>query len=178
MADGRGGLLVFGNNGQQYDAAPGRLRRVGALLVATGPTRWLGLACHDGHCRNVVIDVSTGARRVLPGPPVSIVTWPWPWQPGVVAPDGTAAAVIEAGRYGHVMLRFIDLVSGAVTTIDTPVNQTTSSSMLAWSPDSRWLFVAGSGGKLVAVDADSHQVRGLGIPLPALTQIAIRAAPR
>ena len=177
MADGRGDVLIFGTNGQQYDAGPSQLRRIGALLVAIGPTRWLGLACHRGHCRNVVIDVATGARRTLPGPPVSVVTWPWPWQPGVVAPDGSAAAVIVAGRYGHALLKFVDLQSGAVTSIDAPVTDATSSQMLAWSPDSRWLFVSGKGGKLLAVNAVSHQVSGLGIPLPALAQIAIRFAP-
>ena len=45
-------------NGQQYDAGPSSLRRVGALLVAIGPKRWLGLACQRGRCRNVVIDVA------------------------------------------------------------------------------------------------------------------------
>ncbi|MGO8959873.1 MAG: hypothetical protein ACLQFR_21260 [Streptosporangiaceae bacterium] len=174
MADGRGELLLFDDHGQQFDVGPRWLRRVGALVVAIGPARWLGLACHQGHCRNVVIDVATGTRRVLPGPPVNIVNWPWPSQPGVVAPDGSTAAVIEAGRYGHVLLKFIDLGSGAVTAVAAPVTEATSSQMLAWSPDSRWLFVAGRGGKLVAVNAVSHHVDSLGIPLPGLSQIAVR----
>ncbi len=177
MADGRGDLLLFDDHGQQFDAGPGSLRQVGALLVAIGPKRWLGLACHHGHCRNVVIDVATGARRTLAGPPVSIVTWPWPWQPGVVSPDGATAAVIEAGRYGHVSLKLVDLASGAVTTIDVPVTQASSSQMLAWSPDSRWLFVADAGGQLLAVDQVSHRVESLGVPLPDIIQIAVRQPP-
>lgn len=177
MADGRGELLLFDDHGQQFDAAPGLLRPVNALLVAAGPTRWLGLACRHGRCRDVVIDSATGARRTLPGPPVSVVTWPWPWEPGVVAPDGSTAAVIEAARYGHVQLKFIDLSSGATTTIDAPVTQASTSQALAWSPDSRWLFVAGQGGKLVAINAATHRVERLGVQLPDVSQIAVRDAP-
>jgi hypothetical protein len=177
MADGRGDVLLFDDHGQQFDAGPGSLRPVGALLVAIGPKRWLGLACQHGRCRNVVIDVATGARRTLAGPPVSIVTWPWPWQPGVVSPDGTTAAVIEAGGRGHVFLNLVDLASGVATTIDLPMTQTSSSQMLAWSPDSRWLIVVDAGGQLLAVNRLSHRVESLGVPLPEVTQIAVRPPP-
>jgi hypothetical protein len=49
--------------------------------------------------------------------------------------------------------------------------------MLAWSPDSRWLFVADAGGHLLAVNQVSHRVESLGVPLPDLTQISIRQPP-
>ena len=177
MADGRGDVLLFDEHGQQFDGGPGSLRPVGALLVAIGPKRWLGLACQRGRCRNVVIDVATRARRTLAGPPVSVVTWPWPWEPGVVSPDGATAAVIEAGGRGHVFLNLVDLASGAATTIDAPMTQTSSSQMLAWSPDSRWLIVVDANGQLLAVNRLSHRVQSLGVPLPIVTQIAVRPPP-
>jgi len=174
MADGRGELLLFDDHGQQFDAGPGWLRRVGALLVAIGPTRWLGLGCHHGHCRNVVIDIATGARRILPGPPVSIVTWPWPSEPGVVAPDGSTAAVIETRGNGAAQLDLINLSSGVSTPISAPVTPAISSQMLAWSPDSQWLFVADANGKLLAVSARTRQVQSLGVRLPPISQLAVR----
>lgn len=175
MADGRGELLLFDDHGQQFDAGPGGLRRVGALLVAIGPTRWLALACHNGHCRNVVIDIATGARRFLPGPPVNIVTWPWPWEPGVVAPDGSTAAVIETAGNGHAQLDLINLSSGAHMVISVSVTPAISSQMLAWSPDSRWLFVADASGNLRAVNARTRQIQSLGVRLPPISQLAVRS---
>ncbi len=174
MADGRGELLVFDDHGQQFDAGPTSLRRVGALLVATGPTRWLGLACRHGHCRNVVIDIATGARRLLPGPPVAIVTWPWPYEPGTIAPDGSAAAVVETHGSGRARLDLINLSSGAIREIRTPVTSAISSQMLAWSPDSQWLFVANASGNLVAVSARTGQVQSLGVRLPPVSQLTVR----
>ena len=95
----------------------------------------------------------------------------------MVSPDGATAAVLEAGRYGHVSLKLLDLASGAVTTIDAPVTQASSSQTLAWSPDSRWLFVADAGGQVLAVNQVNDRVESLGVPLPDLTQITVRLAP-
>ena len=77
-SDGRGYVVVFTAACRQYDATPGALRPIGALLVAVGPRNWLGLSCHRHGCRTVVIDVATGARRTLPSATLDIVTWPWP----------------------------------------------------------------------------------------------------
>ncbi len=176
MPDGRGDLLVFGQSGRQYDAGPHWIRPVGALLVAIGRTRWLSLACRQGRCRNLVIDVATGARRVLPGPALPVVTWPWPWQPGVVAPDGSAAAVIVAGHDDQDRLDLISLSTGASAAIAVSLPPQASSQTLAWSPDSNWLFVLNAHGKLLAVNARSHQVASLGVRLPPLSQLAIRGA--
>ncbi len=46
---------------------------------------------------------------------------------------------------------------------------------MAWSPDSRWLFVAAADGKLLAVNARTGQAKSLGVTLPAVSQVAIRA---
>ena len=45
---------------------------------------------------------------------------------------------------------------------------------MAWSPDGRWLFVAASGSKLVAVDPRTSRAESLGVSLPAVDQVAIR----
>ena len=47
---------------------------------------------------------------------------------------------------------------------------------MAWSPDGTWLFVAARGGRLLAVNARSRHVQGLGVPIPQVTQIAVRDA--
>ena len=44
---------------------------------------------------------------------------------------------------------------------------------MAWSPDGRWLSVAASGSKLVAVDPRTSRVESLGVSLPGADQVAI-----
>jgi hypothetical protein len=176
MSDGRGGVLVSSVTGAQYDAVPGSLRRVDAILAAVGPERWLGVSCRSTRCRNIVINPATGARRVLPGPALQLLTWPWPYEPGAVAPNGSAAAVVVAGAHDSVALDLINLSSGAVSRIPVPVSQNSSSQTLVWSPDSQWLFVLSADGKLLAVNARNHRVQSLGVPLPRFTQLAVTAA--
>jgi hypothetical protein len=176
MSDGRGGVLVSSVTGAQYDAVPGSLRRVGAILAAVGPKRWLGVSCRSTRCRNIVINPATGARRVLPGPALKLLTWPWPYEAGAVAPNGSAAVVVVASGGDSVALDLINLTSGAVSRIPVPVNQNSSSETLVWSPDSQWLFALSADGKLLAVNARSHQVHSLGISLPRFSQLAMSAA--
>jgi hypothetical protein len=176
MSDGRGGVLVSSVTGAQYDAVPGSLQRVGAILAAVGPKRWLGLSCRSGRCRNIVINPATGARRVLPGPALQLLTWPWPFEAGAVAPNGSAAVVVVADGDDSVALDLISLTSGAVSRIPVPVNQNSSSETLVWSPDSQWLFALSADGKLLAVNAHSHRVQSVGVSLPRFTQLAVSAA--
>jgi hypothetical protein len=177
MSDGRGGVLVSSiATGAQYDATPGTLRRVGAILAAVGPERWLGVRCGSARCRNVVINPATGAHRVLPGPALQLFTWPWPFEPGAVAPNGSAAAVVVRGGGDSVALDLVNLTSGATSRIPVPVNQNSSSQTLVWSPDSQWLFVLSADGKLLAVNARSHRVQSLGVSLPRFTQLAVSPA--
>ncbi|HUC25636.1 MAG TPA: hypothetical protein VMA73_23265 [Streptosporangiaceae bacterium] len=176
MSDGRGDVLVASNSsGTQYDAGPNWLRPAGVLLTAVGPSRWLGMTCTAGICRNVVVNPVTGSQQKLPGPPVPLRTWPWPEFPGSVAPDGLTAAVVAGSGNGQVALEEISLVSGAVKPIAVPIDQNTSSQTMAWSPDSKWLFVLAASGKLLAVNSSTGKVQSLGIPLPRLSQLAIRA---
>ena len=94
---------------------------------------------------------------------------------GVVAPDGSAAAVIRVIG-GQQTLRLINLASGADQRITVPMYQESlgPQAALAWSPDSRWLFFITARGDLAAVNARTERVQGLGVTLPLVSQIAVR----
>jgi hypothetical protein len=172
--DGRGGVLVgVGGPGGMYDIGPGGFHRVAGVLAAVGPTRWLIVDCHAGHrCSNVIMDLATGARHVLPGPSAA----PAPGEgPGVIAPDGSAAAIVRASG-NRVSLHLVNLVSGSDQRVSVSLDQESAADQtLAWSPDSRWLFVVAARGELAAVDARTGHVEGLGAGLPPLSQIAFRS---
>jgi hypothetical protein len=95
---------------------------------------------------------------------------------GVVAPDGSAAAVVQVIG-GQLTLRLINLVSGADQRITVPMYQESlGPQALAWSPDSRWLFFITARGYLAAVNARTGGVEALGVTLPPVSQIAVRNA--
>ena len=175
--DGSGGVLLTGNSGT-FDARPGGLRRISLEPLAAGPGRWLAVTCpgHHQHCHNVVVDSATGEQRTLPGPvlPHTPMT---PWPPGIIAPDGAAAALLELSRGSQLSLHLVDLRSGADRVLDLPVSQDADNGTMAWSPDSRWLFVVTDTGALRVVSASTGQVGRLGVPLPFISQVAVRNAP-
>jgi hypothetical protein len=175
MPDGRGDILVASHSGNQWDAGPDWIRPVTVLLSAVGPALWLGMTCDSGKCQNVVFNPVTGSQRTLPGPPLHLLTWPWPAFPGSVAPDGLTAAIVVDKGNGQVALEQISLVSGAVRPIAVPVNENASSQTMAWSPNSQWLFVLAASGKLLAVNSRTGKVQSLRIPLPRFSQLTIRA---
>lgn len=173
-SDGRGYALAFyvgggAEAGDVYDVRPSGFRRIAGSISAVGPTRWLTVDCDRHRCSNVVIDPASGERRRLPGQPAQPAG-----APGVIAPDGSAAAVIGvSGR--QVKLHLINLATGTSLLIPVPLDQgSTNGQTLAWSPDSRWLFVVTGHGRLAAVSARTHRVEGLGVALPPVSQIAIR----
>jgi hypothetical protein len=181
VSDGRGDVLVTDGNFGVYDTGPGWDRPVPGTVIAVGPTTWLVDACDAQYrrCRNEVVDIVSGSRRVLPGAAAYYFTWP---PTGVITPDGSTAAVAENGRNGRLTVHLIDLRTGAVRDLnvrlgppggDLPLGDASEQSM-AWSPDGRWLFVAASGGKLVAVNPRTGQAESLGVSLPAVDQVAIR----
>lgn len=173
-SDGRGYLLVQADGGV-YDARPAGLHRVTTgTVAAAGPTRWLAVECGSrAHCRFVVIDPASGARRILPTPLADAVT-----PPGVISPDGSIAAVFHVSKTGRATLHLLNLTSGADHLLAVSLDQQSFGSQnLVWSPDSRWLFVAAVNGKLLAVNARTRRARGLGIALPQISQVGIRNAP-
>jgi hypothetical protein len=187
IADGRGDLVLTTTSGAVYDAGPGEARPLSALLLAVGMRDWLGVTCSEATCRYAVISAATGASRVLPGTTVP-TAWaplqtlpggPWPWRavPGLTAPDGSAAALIVPGQpSGEPSLMLISLSSGAAVRVPIWVGPRSSSQTLAWSPDSRWLFVLTASGQLTAVDPRTGRVQDLRLGLSGLSQIVIRPA--
>jgi hypothetical protein len=174
-ADGDGYALIQGiSPGLRYDARPGALRAVRGTVAATGAGRLLTVPCHRRRCSNVLIDPVSDTQRVLPGPPAE----PAP-VPGLISPDGSFAAIFRIRPPGRAALDLISLRSGADLALAVPLaGALLGAQSLAWSPDSRWLFVAASGGKLLAVRVSTGQVSGLGIALPPITQVAVRGAAR
>ncbi len=175
-SNGRGGVLLSGV-GEVYDVWPGGSRHIGGMLAAVGPTRWLTVNCYRPHrCADVVIDTATGTQRQLGGPPVMSVSAS---SPGAITPDGTTAAVFRVTASGQTTLHLLNLATGADQQVAVPLDQASAGTgTLAWSPDSRWLFVITAHGSLAVVNRRTQQVGGLGVRLPWLSQIAIRNASR
>ncbi len=166
--------------------SPEGFRRFTGTPAAVGPPWWLIVVCRgagprpagqDGsgqsRCVDVVINLQTGARRTLPGPPPDTAGIS-----GVVVPDGLAAAVFR-GTGSRVTLHLLNLASGAGRRLGVRLARgTPGPQTLAWSPDSRWLFVVAADGRLDAVNARTGQVQGLGLTLPPVGQIAVRTRRR
>jgi hypothetical protein len=174
--DGRGGVLVIDytpSSSTDNDVRAGGFQPIAGMVAAVGPTRWLVLDCHAGRrCSNAIVDPATGARHALPGRSAELVP---DAAPGVIAPDGSAAAILAASG-DRITLHLINLVSGSDQQIPVSLDaESAADQVLAWSPDSRWLFVVTAQGKLAAVDARTGHVQGLGVSLPRLSLIAVRS---
>jgi hypothetical protein len=186
VSDGRGYVLLITGSFSVYDAGPGWDRLVPGAVLAVGRETWLVVTCYPAyrHCRNDVVDIADGARRVLPGPAASF-PYEFGWPPaGVIAPDDSAAAVPESRREGQLTVHLINLRSGADRNLNIllgipgsnfPLGAALNDQSMVWSPDSRWLFVVVADGELVAVDARTGRAERLPAALPAVAQVAIRA---
>jgi hypothetical protein len=186
ISDGRGDvLLTSGNSGSAvYDAGPGWDRQVRGTVIAVGPASWLTVTCDVLylHCRDHVIDAAAGTQRTFQGA-AGIEPYYLIWPPaGVIAPDGSYAAVPDSERGGAMTVHLINLRTGVTRDLGVRLsgqgrNQPPGvyQDSMAWSPDSRWLFAATAGGKLVAINARSGRAESLGISLPPVYQLAIRA---
>jgi hypothetical protein len=175
FSDGRGGVVVidyFETGSTWDDVRPGGFQQIAGDLAAVGPTRWLAVDCHAGRrCSSATVDPATGAQHTLPGPSAELLL---AVTPGVIAPDGSAAAIATASG-DRVTLQLLNLVSGSDQQIPVSLDaESATDQMLAWSPDSRWLFVVTAQGKLAVVDARTGHVEGLGVSLPSLSLIAVR----
>ena len=179
-SDGAGGLLLVDESGVVYDVTRGLLRSVGNdLMLAVGPRNWLALNCgaNSGPCHQVVISAATGAQRVLPGPAISANPWPWQALPGTVSPDGAVAAVVVHGQaQNQARLELVSMRSGAGVQVPVRVTPSSTSQSLAWSPDSRWLFVVTANGTLAVVDGRTGKPQHLSLGVSGLEQIVIRPA--
>lgn len=170
QADGRG-YLAFQCGAAVCDAHPGRISHIAAgELVGTWPMGVLVERCpRDGACQYAVVDPADGQSRPVPGsaprgqPPV-----------GVISPDGSFAALLSYGRDQTLILRLLSLVTGTDRLVDVALSDSGPGN-LAWAPDSRWLFAATETGNLVAIDPQTLAVRGLGVALPPVAELAVRS---
>jgi hypothetical protein len=167
--DGAGYLMVYAAGGT-YDLRPGSVRRITTgQLLAIGPTGWLALECDDQlHCFTVAIDRSTWARRVL-GPVISTVG-----PPGLISPDGRAAAIVALDSTGAASVHVIDMSNGKDRGLAVWVRG--NGDGMVWSPDGRWLFVAGTDARVHAIDHTGRD-HDLGVRPLVLDELTIRAAP-
>ncbi len=170
--DGSGYLLYVGTGGVYAVGPTGVHRITTGYLLATGPTRWLVRDCDDNAvCSNVVVDKRTGARHTVPQMQLT-----GNWRTGVISPDGRWAAKIDTQGAGN-EVHLADLDAGRETLLPIPTPDTAGDDVLAWSPDSRWLFVVDGNGNLHAVEAATGRDTPLGVPVPPVTHIAVRSAP-
>jgi hypothetical protein len=177
IPDGRGNALLLTSSNLTYDASATRYWQVKATVLAVGPAGWLGLACHGLECHNVVVSAVTGAVHLLPGSAVpEVPAFPWP-SLGVTSPDGRYAAVPGDSGGMTPALQLVNLGTGASVPVSVRMSPRPGYEDMAWSPDSRWLFVSSWDGELMAVNAATGKASRLGVPLPPVTQVAIRAAP-
>jgi hypothetical protein len=169
--DGRGYLLVQRRAGV-YDQGPGWRRLVtSGAVAAVGPARWLAVECQQGHCRYLVINPASRSQYLLAGQaPAARSLAPFA---GALSPDGQFAALVVYGRDGKPFLQLLDLVSCAVL-LSVPVNPDTLGDAV-WSPDGLWLFALGPDGRLLAINPVTQAVQGLGVSLPPLSALAVRA---
>jgi hypothetical protein len=175
--DDAGYFVVTGADGV-YAARPGGLRRIttGSLLAA-GPTRWLTLECDEAYrCGMYAIDRAGGAKRPIGGA-VDDAQALQPPTLGRISPDGTFAAVVEPGLEGT-PLHLINLNKGGDRQLTVPLGESPDAggNAMVFSPDSRWLFVAGEGGVLYAIDTASGAAQTVGPVLPPLRQLVMRDA--
>jgi hypothetical protein len=178
QSDGAGYVLFYATGGV-YDARPGGAKRIttGALL-AIGPTRWLTEECDDEfRCVTAVTDRSTGARRTLAA---STGNYSFGgYSNGLISPDGSVAALVrDDGQEGRLMLSLFDLSTGAYRVTDIALNTDQAFSgggVLAWSPDSRWLFIVADVGRLLVLDSRSMRASELSGSLPFISQLGFRS---
>lgn len=171
-SDGAGYLLFTRPDGT-YQARPGVLRRLTTgTVLAAGPTGWIDARCDSRQrCTLSLISRANGSRRALGSETGGLPG-------GVVAPDGSTAAILEASPAGGVRLDLLSLASGKRRPVAVDIDGRGPTGTIVFSPDSRWLFAVSAGGKLAVIDPRTADVTDLDAPLPALSQLAVKPVGR
>lgn len=151
-----------------YQARPGVFRRLTTgTVLAVGPTGWIDAHCDSRHrCALSLISRTTGPRR-----PLGSETGGLPG--GVISPDGSTAAMLQVSTGGAIGLSFLDLHSGSRRPVAVAMD---GDGTVTFSPDGHWLFAVTARGSLAVIDVRTAGVRGLGAPLPPLSQLAVKPA--
>jgi hypothetical protein len=168
------GYPLLRTTGGIYDLLPDGPRRVTVgVLVASGPTGWLVVECdHVDRCAGSVVDRESRRRRTLS----SLPAWLYDAQ-GALSPDGSMAALTDVDAGGRPRLWLSDLRSGASSEVGAHggLSIDPGQNAIAWSPDSRWVFLVDDRGVLLAVDTASGRVHHLGVDLPRVGQVVVRS---
>jgi hypothetical protein len=170
--DGAGYPLQVTGNGV-YAIRPSGVRLVTPdRLLAVGAKSWVTSSCDSaGACTTTLVDQHTDHRAA-----VLHEDGDWADDAGLVAPDSTVAGLARKTSNGLFSLHLVGLV--ADTDFDTGIGLDEGgghgSDVLAWTPDSQWLLVVGSSGRLFAVARQSPKVLDLGID-GNFVQLALRA---
>ncbi|MDQ2750911.1 MAG: hypothetical protein M3Y44_15490 [Actinomycetota bacterium] len=174
----RAGYLRFYATGGVYEARPEGVKRIttGALL-ASGPTRWLTEECDaEFRCATNTIDRRSGARHTVAASNGNYTFSGY--SDGVISADGAFAAIARDDRQeGRLKLELLDLATGAVRDTGVFLNPDTAfngGGVIAWSPDSRWLFIAAQGGRLLVLDRTTMRATELPGSLPFVSQVGLR----
>jgi hypothetical protein len=98
---------------------------------------------------------------------------------GVISPDGSTAAVLTSGPNGTLGLSVLNVARGSWLAVPGLVTaQGNIDGSIAFSPDSKWLFAVTAGGSIAAINPRTSTASILDVPLPPLTQLAVRPAAR
>ncbi|MCW3818565.1 hypothetical protein ONA91_29415 [Micromonospora sp. DR5-3] len=167
--DGAGYPLVAATGGV-YSLRPDGVHRITTgEVLAVGPRHWLARECDERlRCGTVLIEQRDGARRAVP-----LRLDESEVSRGLISPDGTRAAIWVTASGGTSRFHLLDLRSGRNVLVDLAADPGFFQQRMAWSPDGRWLFVAGS--QLQAVEVETGRTREFGVALPQIDQIAVRA---
>ncbi len=174
--DGTGYVLV--RTAQYvYDLRPDGAHRlpvdpVRGIVLAAGGGRLLVVQCPAGrlyNCPATVVRLPDGTSRRLP----TNLAVTEAGSEGVISPDGHTALVYQPGQLGRPVARLLDLDTGTfhgTPVVSDPQNQMGSA---AFAPDGRWVFLPGTGGRLLAVDAGTGTAHTIVSGLPTLYQLAV-----
>ena len=172
-ADGAG-YLLYPSVGGVYRATPEGLHRISTgALVAVGPSGWLVVECDEQYrCRQVYLDRRDGSRRTVSTAAVNRDRM------GAISPDGRTAAMLNPSPNGASGMYLLDLRSGERKVVDVSANLESFDGVLAFSPDSGWLFAITVDGSIAVVNRATGAVGTMEGALPPLTQLTLRPAGR
>jgi hypothetical protein len=171
-SDGAGYLLFTRPDGT-YQARPGVLRRLTTgTVLAAGPAGWVDARCDSRRrCALSLISRANGSRRSLGYETAGVPG-------GMVSPDGSTAAMLEASPGGAVRVYLLNLASGKRRPVTVDLDDRGPTGTIVFSPDSRWLFAVTARGKVAVINPRTAGVTDLDAPLPALSQLAVKPASR
>jgi len=175
--DGAGFVLISGAHGS-FDLRPDGAYRLpvdllNGTLLATGGGRILVAECsplQQRSCPTALVRLPDGARDSVGSLPVTASL-----PRGVISPDARTALIYQPATAGRIAARVIDLATGRPRGAPVPVDSDVLPGSAAYSGDGRWVFLVGTDGTLILVDARTGVARQIDVQLPFLYQLATTA---